>query len=578
MAERDVLVLRKTEDEKLRAHAERRFQAMMASRECNDADWYEIAGLCMPQRSRQLVEGYKGKHRSASVKSNLWDGHAIRSFEVCSNGMLTGLSSRSRSWMKPVLADDDLMAFYPVRVWLDEVARLMNGAFAMSNFYEAALACYLEMAGFGTAGNIMQGHRGTISANHPLTAGEYGISVGEDTRVDALCRRFVLDARQMVEAFVVDRFDKRQMHWDRVTLQVKEAWDKGAYGNGFTVCQVIETNPAYVPGRLGKLGMPWRSIKWEQGQQDKKKFLAIEGYHDQPFMAPRWETLAGETWGTGRGKKALPDMRALQLQAKRKGEATDLLVKPPTWGPPNVSGSVSMTPGAHTTVAAVDIQRGIEPIYQMPYQAIGEIRQDVDDCRRAIDRMTYADLFMAITNMEGVQPRNVEELVRRHEEQLTQLGPVTDRVNVEFLQIAFDRMFGILSRGGLLPEAPEEIEGMEIQVDFTSVLTQAQRLLGITQTERAVGFVGNLAAAVPEALDNLDADAIVKDYWERSGAPATGLRDPKQRDAMRQQRAQAQQAERAAAMVPAVQQGADAARLLSEADTGDGSLLERLVG
>lgn len=577
MAEREVLTIRTAPDEKLREHCDHRFKGMMALRSDRDADAYEIAGLCMPQRSKQIVENHKGKHRNASPKSNLYDGHSIRSFEVCANGMLSGLSSRSRPWFRPVLIDQDLMDFHPVRLWLDEVATIMYAAFAMSNFYEAALSVYLEMAAFGTAANIIQANDETLSVSHPLTFGEYALSTGEDGRPDGLARTFTMTTRQMVEKFVADRSDASKLDWSHVSLPVKEAWDGGHYERTFVIRQLIETNPDYIPGKIGKIGMPWRSMKWEPGENTKTKFLCIEGYYEQPFMAPRWETLSGEEWGTGRGKKALPDMRALQLAAKRSGEAEDMAVKPPTWGPPSLD-RVSMLPGAHTTVAGVDMAQGIKPIYEIPYQVVQILDAKIERVQRQIDRMTFADLFMAITNMDGVQPRNVEELVRRHEEQLTQLGPVTDRANTEFLQIAFDRMFGILSRAGMLPEAPPEIEGMELKVDFVSVLSQAQKLLGISQTERAVGFVGNLAAADPSALDNLDIDAIVHDYWERSGAPATGLRDAKVRDAMRQARAQAAQAEKMAAMMPAAKDGADAARLLSEADTGDGSLLERLVG
>lgn len=574
---REVLSVRSSPDEKLREHAEQRFKGMQALRGDKDADAYEIAGLCMPQRSKQIVENHKGKHRSASAKSNLYDGHSIRSFEVCANGMLSGLSSRSRPWFRPVLIDQDLMDFHPVRIWLDEMATIMYAAFAMSNFYEAALGVYLEMAAFGTAANIIQGNDETFSVNHPLTFGEYAISTGEDGRPDGLARTFTLTTRQMVDTFVADSRDSETLHWDRVSQAVKEAWTGKHYERAHLVHQLIEKNPAYIPGKIGKIGMEWRSMKWEPGQEDKKKFLCIEGYYEQPFMAPRWETLSGEEWGTGRGKKALPDMRALQLAAKRSGEAEDMAVKPPTWGPPSVD-RVSMLPGAHTTVAAVDMSNGIQPIYQIPYQVVQILDTKIERIQRAIDRMTYADLFMAITNMDGVQPRNVEELVRRHEEQLTQLGPVTDRANTEFLQVAFDRMFGILSRGGLLPPAPDEIQGMEIKVDFVSVLAQAQKLMGISQTERAVSFVGNLGASFPEAGDNLDVDEIVRDYWERSGATATGLRDKKIVEQIRAGRAQAQQAEKMAAMMPAAKDGADAARLLSEADTGDGSLLERLVG
>lgn len=586
MADREVLTVRQAEDDKLRKHCDSRFDSMMAGRGENDSEWYEIAGLCLPSRSKQLVENYKGgskggdgRQRNAAARSRRYNDGAIRSFEVCANGMLSGLSSRSRPWLMPTLtlADEDLSSYYPVSVWLDQVQRTVLSAFAISNFYEAALLIYLEMAAFGTGAVFSEADPETISVHHALTAGEYGIATGANQRPNALCRAYSLTTHQMVEKFVADRFDSKTLNWDRVTREVKEAWDRGNYQSTFTVRQLVEQNPAYVPGKIGRIGMRWRSIKWQPPQNDKKKFLCIEGHHDQPFMAPRWQTLNGEIWGTGRGAMALGSMRGLQLAEKRSGEAEDMAVKPPTWGPPSLD-RVSMVPGAHTTVAAVDMQAGIQPIYEIPYQVMERLDAKVERVQRSIDAITYADLFMAITNMDGVQPRNVEELVRRHEEQLTQLGPVTDRANVEFLQVAFDRMFGILARGGLLPEAPPEIEGQEVQVDFTSVLAQAQKLLGISQTERAVSFVGNLGGVLPEALDNLDPDAIVADYWDRSGAPSTGLRDPKVRDQIRRDRAQQQQAERIAAMAPAAQKGADAARLLSEADTGDGgSLLERIL-
>lgn len=583
MADRAVLTVRKAPDDKLRKHVEQSHRAMVASRGEVDQDVYDIAGLCMPSRSKQIVENYKaipnsrGKGRNGSSRTTLYDGHAIRSFEICANGMLSGLSSRSQAWFRPALQDEDLMAYHPVKLWLDVVGTLMTMAFANSNFYEAALAVYLEMSAFGTAANIMVGNSETISVNHPLTFGTYGIATGEDARPNAMSRTFTLTAKQMVEKFVADRFDSDKLDWTRVTQAVKEAWDGGHYGRPFTVHQVIEQNPAYVPGKIGTVGMPWRSIKWQADQDDKTKFLAIEGFRDQPFMAPRWETLAGEDWGTGRGKKALPDMRALQLAAKRSGEAEDMAVKPPTYGPPSID-RVSMLPGAHTAIAAVDMSVGIKPVYEIDPQVLSLLDNKIERLHRAIDAMTYADMFMAITNMDGVQPRNVEELLRRHEEQITQLGPVIDRANTEFLQVAFDRMFGIMSRAGMLPPAPPEIQGMEIKVDFVSVLAQAQKLLGISQTERSVAFVGNLAAAFPEATDNVDIDAVIEDYWNRTGAPATGLRDPKVRDAMRQARQQQQQAERMASMMPAAKDGADAAKLLSEADTGGGNLLERMVG
>ena len=572
MAERATLSVRQAPDTTLREHAEARHKSMMPG-EDRVAEAYEIAGLAMPSRSKALVECHKRKNKTASTKATVYDGYGIRSFEVCANGMLSGLSSRSRPWRKSALEDKALSDWHDVRVWLDGLDRLVYSALAASNFYEAMLSCYLEMAGFGTAAVVMLNHpkRSPKLVNHALTFGEYGIATGDDGRPDSLSRTYTLTARQIVAAYAADAFDKRTIDWSRVTRQVREAWDQSAYERPFEIRHVLEPNPAYIPGKLGRTGQPFRSIKWEAGQEDKTKFLAVEGYHSQPFAAPRWETMAGDDWGTGRGKKALADLRALQMQAKRRGEATDMVVKPPTWGPPSV-GRVGMLPGQHTVVAAVDMNSGIKPVYQLDYQTIGVIREDVLDARTAIDRMTFADLFMAITNMAGVQPRNVEELARRYEEQLTQLGPVTDRANNELLQVMSDRVVDILiQRGDVLnelPEPPQEMQGEDIATDFTSVLTQAQRMLGVAQTERAVSFIGNMAAAFPDVTDNIDADAIATDYWERVGATPAGLRDSKVRDRIRAERAQAAQMEQLAAAMPAVKDGADAAALLAETDAG----------
>lgn len=582
MAQGGTLTLRRADDDKAREHAEHRHKAMMPSSELV-ADCYEIAGLCLPQRSRALVESHKGKQRNASTKVNLYDGRSIRSMRTLGNGMLSGMASRSRPWRKSKLEDEALGDSYGVRVWLSAYDKLMDAALASSNFYDAMLCCFLEMGAFGTGAVLFQAHDADSPAlvAHALTFGEYGIALGADLTPDSLCRTYSLTTRQMVASHVADRFDSRQLDWSRVTRAVKEAWDRGDYERRFTVKQLIEPNPAYLPGRLGKIGMPYRSLKWEAGQEDRKSFLGIEGYRSQPFCAPRWEALAGDIWGTGPGKVALPDMRALQLQAKRKGEATDMIVKPATWGPP-VIGRLSMLPGAHTTVAAADMSVGIKPVYELDYRTIQILRDDVIDAREGVDRAKFVDLFMAVTNMEGVQPRNVEELARRHEEQLTQLGPVVDRANGEGLQVANDRVHDILAaRGDLLnslPPPPEELMDAEIRTDFIGILAQAQQMLGISSTERAVSFVGNMSAAFPGAADNIDPDAIVRDYWQRVGAIPAGMRDAKAVEAMRAERAQAENAERMASMMPAARDGADAARLLSEADTGTGSLLERLIG
>jgi hypothetical protein len=272
---------------------------------------------------------------------------------------------------------------------------------------------------------------------------------------------------------------------------------------------------------------------------------------------------------------ALPSLRELQLQAKRRNEAIDNLVKPEKV----VDAKVKLTgqPGNTVSVPAITERMVMVP-YEMPYQGIQAISEQAQGCRDQIDRAAYADLFMAITNMQGIQPRTVEEIASRNEEKLTQLGPVIERVNTEKLEVAIDRTFGIMERGGLLPPAPDDLRGVNLRIDFVSILTQMQRMVGLGQIERTVSFVGNLAAAFPQAADKLDIDEVVDEYADRAGMPKKLIRSADAVAQIRDQRAQQQRAQQMAATMPAVKDGADAAKLLSETDTGGASLLDRVTG
>jgi hypothetical protein len=156
---------------------------------------------------------------------------------------------------------------------------------------------------------------------------------------------------------------------------------------------------------------------------------------------------------------------------------------------------------------------------------------------------------------------------------------VIERVAGEKLQVAIDRTFAIMSRGHMLPPVPEALGDQHINVEFVSILQQMQRMVGIGQIERVVGFVGNLAGAHPEILDKIDFDETVDEYGYRAGTPPKILRSADAVDQIRQQRAQAQQAqqaaEQAAAMAPAARDGAAAAELLSRTDVGGGQNLLR---
>jgi hypothetical protein len=234
-------------------------------------------------------------------------------------------------------------------------------------------------------------------------------------------------------------------------------------------------------------------------------------------------TTGADTYGQGPGHDALPDLRELQLQSKREGEITDMLV----WPELIASGKVKLKrqPKNVASTDVMDAQKAVTVPYQVPPQALEAVVQKTERLEQRIAQLSHSDLFMAITDMQGVQPRNQDEINARLEEKMTQLGPVIERVNGEKLAVALDRTIGILQRLGWIPPAPQVLQhSPHIKFEFVSILTQMQRMAGLSQIERSVQFVGGITSLYPQARFKLDPFAIVDEYADRAGMPAKLVR------------------------------------------------------
>ena len=166
------------------------------------------------------------------------------------------------------------------------------------------------------------------------------------------------------------------------------------------------------------------------------------------------------------------------------------------------------------------------------------------------------------------------EIAERKEEKLLALGPVLEQVNQDLLDPLIDNTFTIMGKQELLPEPPEEIEGVDIKVEYVSIMAQAQKLAGIGGVERFMGFAGNLAAQDPRVAKKLNLAEAVDVYADLTGVSHKLVRTNEevaemeaQEQAAAQQQAQMQQAQ---AMV----QGA---KDLSQTKMNEGSALDELL-
>jgi hypothetical protein len=160
------------------------------------------------------------------------------------------------------------------------------------------------------------------------------------------------------------------------------------------------------------------------------------------------------------------------------------------------------------------------------------------------------------------------EVAERHEEKLLMLGPVMERLHNELLDPLIDMTFQRMLEAGVIPPPPQELQGMELSVEFVSMLAQAQRAIGTNSVDRYVANLGAVASFKPDVLDKFDADKWADSYADMLGVDPNLIVGTDQVAVVRQARAK-MEAQRA--QMEQVKQMSEVGRNLGTVQTGDGT-------
>ena len=533
--------------------------------------WIEISDYLIPRRGRYLIESQNTKGRKRSTK--IVDNTAGQALRTLSAGMMSGMTSPARPWFRLQTPDPALMEGAGVKDWLGQVERSLRTTLTRSNFYNTASTMYTELGAFGTAALYRRRHPTDVVSYRPFTAGEYVIAENEYGEVDTLGREFTMSISQIVEQFVIRRDGSED--WSNVSKAVKRLWDSKNYDERIEIIHLIQ--PRRLEDRdltrpLDPKNKAFMDVYMEKGA-DGDKLLQEGGFDRFPAYCPRWDVLGGDVYGVSPGMEYLGDIKQLQHEQKRKAQAIDKMVNPPMVGSLSLKGKPStVLPGGTTYVDPQQGTQGFQPAY-LVQPRINEMMLDIQEVQNRIQRGFYADLFAMMINSDR-RMMTATEVAERHEEKLVLLGPVLQRLNTEFLDPLIEDAFMFSLEAGILPPPPPILEGVDLEVKYISLLAQAQEAVAAASIERTFAFAGNLSAAFPEIVDNLNADEAIRNYGEILGTSPQILRDADEVAAMREARREAQAAEQQAAQL---MQGAQAAKVLSEADTQTPNALTSLL-
>ena len=565
-----------------RQRAERTRAQLEMERATFTTHWKELNDFISPRRARfWITDVNKGERRSQKII----DPSATLAVRTTSSGMMSGISSPARPWFALTTSDPELNDLQPVKEYLYEVNRRMSRAFARSNLYNALPIVYGDMAVYGTAAMMQLDDDEHVFRFYTFPIGSYAIANDARLRVRTFVRTFRLTAAQVVEQWGnIDhsgRADFQRGEPSALSTTVQNLWKAGNQMAPVDVCHLIQPNVSYDGRKIESRFKRFESLYYELGAPGQPTnpaamgFLAMEGFDEFPIFAPRWEVNAEDVYATNcPAMVALGDIKQLQMAERRSMQAVEKMINPPMVGPGTLRGAKSsILPGDITYLDLAQGGQKFEPAHETHFD-IGPLEEKSQQVRLRIQRAFYEDLFLMLSQSDRreITAREVDE---RHEEKLLALGPMLEQLNQDLLDPLIERSYNIMQRKGLLPQPPEELHGVELHVDYLSIMAQAQKMVGIANVERFAGFVGQVAQFDQSILDNIDTDELIDAYAEMTGIPPKAIRSKDAVAALRDARQKAQAAQQAATNAPGL---AGAAKDLSQTPTDGNSVLANIVG
>ncbi len=532
--------------------------------------WQELNDYILPRRGQfSVTDTNRGNRRSTKII----DSTATFSARTLSSGMMSGVTSPARPWKRLTTADPATAELASVKDWLHIVNQRMDAVFLRSNIYKELAKLYLDMGVYGTGATMVMEDTEDVIHAHTFPIGSYFIATDSKNRPRVFMREFRMTVRQLVEKF---GGNPAAIDWTKLSNTVKTAWGNGQTQTMIDVVHVVAPNADYDATKIEARFKPFIACYSERGGEGNQ-MLEESGFDEWPLLTGRWNVSGEDDYGTDcPGMTALGDIKQLQFGEKTSMQGLEKKVKPPMVADPSMrTSALTILPGGVSYVQDPDGKR-FRAAHAVDLD-INDLEQKQEQVRYRIRRAFFEDLFLMLASNPALDRGNktAREIEERHEEKFLVLGPVLEEIGKDVLAVLIDRTFAIMVRRGDIPEAPPELQGQELKVEYISVMAQAQKRVGLSGIQEFVGFGLSLAETRPDALDKIDFDQALDEVAEMTGVPPRVVVPDENVAAIRSARAERQAAAEQAALIS---EAAGAAKDLAGADTSGRNALTDILG
>ena len=501
----------------------------------------DLARVLLPRRQGFVTEQVEGSQRLEDI----YDGTPQQAARGLANAVGGMLRPDGEDWIKIRPEDDAVDNTEEAKAWLAEAEERQMGALnnPKARFRQATGEADKDLVVFGEAAMYVGESRSLrhliFQSLHLKDAVPF---FDEEGNPEGLFRMFTYRQAQA-------RFG------DMLSDKAKENAEKSPDGK-IQVLHAVVPRAEGRPGALLAKNLPFADLWIEY---ESKKLLSTGGFHEFPFVVPRWDTSSGESGGRSPGMIALPDSNTLQALGQTILVAGQRAADPPLFAPNDSAFDAANTYPGGISYYDVDTAMAVRGNPFFPLES-GTNLPITRDMQLDVRDQVFAAFFKNVFNLPVGGPQmTAEEIRARKEEFIREVGPVFGRLETDYTAPMVERSFSIMLRGGGFGEVPNILLGQNVRFEYESPVKKirqqieaaAARMWVQERVERA------MAMQRPDMLDIINFNEYDRFTAEVTGLPHNLLNSEEAILALQQKRDEAMAAQQ---QLNTIQQIASAAK------------------
>ena len=509
----------------------RRWRSLKSDRMVWDTHWDDLARVMLPRRLGFVTQSTPGEKRV----DDLYDGTAMQAARGLANALGTMMRDGQFFFIRG--GDDADESTDEARDWLaDSEVRLREALESpRSRFRQATGEADLDLVVFGTA--VLFEAEGR-SLDHLLFQSVHlkdaCVFFNDEGEAEGIYRARSYALREVGRQF------KPESLSPQTQKMLRDAKDADLDKKIAFLHAVVPRAEGRADALLAR-NLPWAGM-WVE--VEAQHLVKSEGFHEFPYIVPRWDTSSGESYGRSPGMIALPDANTSQAIGETMLVAGQRAADPPLGAPADGAfHEINTFPGG---ISYYDVETAAQvrgnPFFPIENGANMPLTRDMQrDTRDQIWNAFFKNVLRLPT--DGPQ-MTATEINQRREEFIRETGSVFGRLETDYTAPMIERAFRVMLRAGAFLAIPESLQGRAIRFEYQSPLTKMRQQMESAAAQEWVQQQVQLSQAKPEALDLVDADAFGRFTAEAAGIPhdiVTGI------DAVAAMRKQRSDSEAAAA-------------------------------